>query len=83
MFEHMAFKGTDTIGTRDYERRRRCSRRWTQAYAASTRAPRGRPGRRAKSAKLEKAWRDAIAEADPFIVKNEFGEIVDRKGGTA
>ena len=30
---------------------------------------------------LEKAWKDAIAEADRFVKANEFGEIVDREGG--
>src|SRR6185295_3836170 len=30
---------------------------------------------------LEKAWKDSQEEADKFIVKNEFGDIVDREGG--
>ena len=34
-----------------------------------------------KVAELEKAWKDAIAEADKHVVANEFGEIVDREGG--
>src|SRR4029079_6171753 len=30
---------------------------------------------------LEKAWKDLQEDADKFIVKNEFGELVDRFGG--
>src|SRR6185503_14621158 len=29
----------------------------------------------------EKAWKDAIAQADKYVVVNEFGEIIDREGG--
>ena len=32
-------------------------------------------------AELEKAWKETIAEADGYVVPNEFGEIVDREGG--
>ena len=31
---------------------------------------------------LEKAWKDAIAAADKFVVPNEFSKIVDAAGGT-
>ena len=34
-----------------------------------------------QAAELEKAWHDAIAEADRYVVPNEFDEIVDREGG--
>ena len=34
-----------------------------------------------KLAQLEKAWKDAIAEADKFVKPNEFGKIVEQEGG--
>jgi predicted Zn-dependent peptidase len=82
MFEHMAFKGTDTIGTTDYAAEKVALEEVEQAYAAYDRERRRSAGRDPqKVAELEKAWRDAIAAADVYVVKNAFGEIVDREGG--
>jgi len=82
MFEHMAFKGTDRIGTTDYEKEKAALAAVESAYAAYDVERRRAVGRDdAKVKELEKAWKDRIAEADAFVVKNEFGEIVDREGG--
>jgi predicted Zn-dependent peptidase len=82
MFEHMAFKGTDIIGTRDYVAEKVALEKVEDAYAAYERERRRRIGRDEKKlAELEKAWKDAAAEADRYVVRNEFGEIVDREGG--
>ena len=35
----------------------------------------------AKLKQLEKAWKDAIAEADKYVVPNEFGKIIEQSGG--
>jgi predicted Zn-dependent peptidase len=83
MFEHMAFKGTDRIGTTDYAAEKVALEKVETAYRAydvERRRPVGRDDQ--KVAALEKAWKDAIAEADRFVKANEFGEIVDREGGT-
>lgn len=82
MFEHMAFKGTDRIGTTDYAKEKAALETVETAYAAYD-AERRRPAGRdeAKVKELEKAWKDRIADADAYVVKNEFGEIVDREGG--
>jgi predicted Zn-dependent peptidase len=82
MFEHMAFKGTDRIGTTDFAAEQAALEKVERAYAAydgERRKPLGRDDK--KAAELEKAWKDAIAAADAYVVKNEFGEIVDREGG--
>jgi predicted Zn-dependent peptidase len=82
MFEHMAFKGTDTIGTSDYAAEKVALEKVEAAYAAYETERRLRVGRDEKKlAELEKAWKDAAAEADRYVVRNEFGEIVDREGG--
>jgi len=82
MFEHMAFKGTDKIGTTDYAAEKVALEKVEQAYAAYDRERRRDVGRDEKKvAELDKAWKDAIAEADKYVVKNEFGEIVEREGG--
>lgn len=82
MFEHMAFKGTDRIGTRDYAAEKAALAKVEAAYAAYDRERRKAVGRDEKKvAELEKAWKDAMAAADQYVVRNEFGEIVDREGG--
>jgi len=82
MFEHMAFKGTDTIGTTDYPAEAKALEKVEAAYAAYDEARRRPVNRDEKEiAEKEKAWKDAIAEADQYVVKNAFGEIVEREGG--
>jgi predicted Zn-dependent peptidase len=84
MFEHMAFKGTDTIGTRDYADEKVALAKVETAYAAFI-AERDKPVDRdeEKLAQLEQAWKDAVAAADKFSAgfTNEFGKIVESQGG--
>ena len=84
MFEHMAFKGTDKIGTRDYAGEKAALAKVEVAYAAYL-AERDNPVNRdeAKLKQLEQGWKDAIAEADKFSApyNNEFGKIVESEGG--
>jgi predicted Zn-dependent peptidase len=84
MFEHMAFKGTDTIGTRDYAGEKAALGKVEEAYAAYI-AERDLPVGRdeAKLKQLEQAWKDAIAAADKFSAgyTNEFSKIVEGEGG--
>jgi predicted Zn-dependent peptidase len=82
MFEHMAFKGTDKIGTKDYAAEKVALENVEQTYAAYI-AARDKPvGRDEKKLKdLEKAWRDAVAEADKYVKPNEFPQIVEINGG--
>ena len=84
MFEHMAFKGTDTIGTRDYADEKVALAKIEEAYAAYI-AERDQPVDRdeKKLKQLEQAWKNAIAAADKFSApySNEFGKIVEGEGG--
>jgi predicted Zn-dependent peptidase len=82
MFEHMAFKGTDKIGTKDYAAEKIALEKVEQAYAAYI-AERDKPvGRDEKKLKdLEKAWKDAVADADKYVRPNEFPQIVEINGG--
>ncbi|HUD65144.1 MAG TPA: pitrilysin family protein [Candidatus Sulfotelmatobacter sp.] len=82
MFEHMAFKGTDKIGTSNYAAEKPALAKVEAAYAAYLGERDKNVGRdEAKLKQLEKAWKDAITEADKFVVGNEFGKIVEQNGG--
>ena len=82
MFEHMAFKGTDTIGTTDYAAEKSALEKVEVAYAAYIVERDKRVGQDpAKLKQLEKAWKDAIAVADKYVKSNEFGKIVEQNGG--
>jgi predicted Zn-dependent peptidase len=83
MFEHMAFKGTDTIGTTNYPAEKVALQKVERAYKVYDLARR-QPMHRddARVAELEKAWKDAIADADRYVVKNEFSKVVGSAGGT-
>ena len=82
MFEHMAFKGTDKIGTTNYPAEKRALAEVERTYAAYQIENLKETGRDAKKvAELEAAWREAVQEADQYVVVNEFGEIVESQGG--
>ena len=84
MFEHMAFKGTETIGTRDAAGEKVALQKVEDAYAAYI-AERDQPVKRdeEKLKQLQQAWKDAVAAADKFSApyNNEFGKIVEGEGG--
>lgn len=81
MFEHMAFKGTDKVGTSNYTAESAALAKVEEAYAAYDRARRDPVNHDdAKIAALDKAWKSAIDDAQKFVVPNEFSKIVDRSG---
>jgi predicted Zn-dependent peptidase len=82
MFEHMAFKGTDTIGTKDYAAEKVALAKVEDAYAAYLKERDKRVDRDEQKVKqLETAWQDAIKNAQQYVIPNEFSEIVERNGG--
>jgi predicted Zn-dependent peptidase len=82
MFEHMAFKGTTTIGTTNYEAEKVALQKEEQAYQALQRERLKRVGRDPKKLEeLEKAFQEAEEAADQYVKKNEFGEIIESQGG--
>src|ERR1019366_6412508 len=64
MFEHMAFKGTDTIGTKDYAAEKVALGKIEIAYAAYiSERDKTTDHNDAKVKDLEKAWQDSIKDA--------------------
>ena len=82
MMEHMAFKGTPDVGTTDYAEEKVALAKVEETYGAYEAERIKRVGRDPqKLAQLQKEWQEAIAAADKFVVKNQFGEIVESHGG--
>jgi predicted Zn-dependent peptidase len=82
MFEHMAFKGTDKIGTTDYAAEKPLLAKVEVAYAAYIEERDKEVNRdEAKLKELEKAWKDAIAAADKYVESNGFSKIIEQNGG--
>src|SRR6202047_2328061 len=82
MFEHMAFKGTDKIGTTNYAAEKLALEKVEAAYAAYIAERDKEVGRdEARLKELEKAWKDAIAEADKYGVSKQLGKMFEQSGG--
>ncbi|HEX5757693.1 MAG TPA: pitrilysin family protein [Thermoanaerobaculia bacterium] len=81
MFEHMAFKGTERIGTTDAAAEKKEIAELEaayQAYQAERLSPRPDPKR---VEELLAAFKKEQEEAARYVVKNEFGDIIEREGG--
>jgi predicted Zn-dependent peptidase len=82
MFEHMAFKGTDKIGTTDYAAEKPLLAKVEITYAAYIAERDKEVGRdEAKLKQLEKVWKDDIAAADKYVKSNEFSKLIEQNGG--
>jgi predicted Zn-dependent peptidase len=81
MFEHMAFKGTENIGTTNYPAEKQAIDAMEaayQAYQAERLSPKADPK---KVEALFKTFKEREADSEKYIVKNEFDDIVTREGG--
>ncbi len=82
IFEHMAFKGSRVVGTKDYQKERIALDQVDKAYYALRDEKRkGAKADPEKLKQLEKAFADAQEAAGKFVVTNEFGDAVERAGG--
>ena len=81
IFEHMAFKGTTTIGTKDYAKEKAAMDKEDAAFDAwrAERLRRPKPDE-AKLKELEAAFKKAQEEAQKWAETGEFDEILDREG---
>jgi len=82
MFEHMAFKGTDKIGTTNYAAEKLALEKVEMIYAQYDYERHKLVGRDMnKVLALEKEFKAAVAEANQYVIHNQFGEIIEREGG--
>jgi predicted Zn-dependent peptidase len=83
IFEHMAFKGTETVGTKDFQEEKKAMAVEDSVFALILKE-------RAKGAKadssmlqrLEEEFDVAKQKAREFAISNHYGQILDREGGT-
>src|ERR1700733_14149580 len=81
MFEHMAFKGTDQIGTTNYSAEKVALAKVEIAYAAYDAEFRKMVGKDpAKLASLKKNFDDAVDAAEKYVIPNQFSEIAEENG---
>src|SRR5206468_2587255 len=81
MFEHMAFKGSTEIGTTDYTAEKIALAKVEVAYAAYDAEYRKRVGQDpAKLAQLLKEFQQVQAEAQKYVIPNQFSEIAEQNG---
>jgi predicted Zn-dependent peptidase len=81
MFEHIAFKGTDEIGTTNYPAEKLALAKVEAAYAAydaELRKPVGQDA--ARLASLKAAFDAAVEAAQKFVIPNQFSEIAEANG---
>lgn len=82
IFEHMAFKGTNTIGTTDWKKEQDVLKKIDltyQKWLAEKYSP------ETDSSRLDELWNeftDLQEKAGEFVKNNEFSQIIQRNGGT-
>lgn len=83
LFEHMAFKGTQRIGTRDYEAEAQVMAKidaiFTEMKAERRKGDQANPQRLAE---LHQQFQEAQQETQAFLVHDEFEEVLKQAGGT-
>lgn len=80
IFEHMAFKGTDIIGTTDWQAEQGAIEDMEKAYLAWLEASRNG----ASEEELSELWNVFTAAQDAskqYVVNNEFSRIIEQSGG--
>ncbi|HEY3741476.1 MAG TPA: pitrilysin family protein [Bryobacteraceae bacterium] len=80
MMEHMAFKGTETIGTRNWPLEKKALAGIEHAYDLLD-AARAKGSDEKTIATLQTGLKEAMEKADSYVVPNEYDKIVEENGG--
>lgn len=82
MFEHMAFKGTTTIGTTNWAAEKAALANVEATYKAYSDARDQYVNADQKKVQaLEQAWQNAIKQADKYVIPNAYPRIIEENGG--
>ena len=81
MFEHMAFKGTDKIGTNNWPAEKAALQKVEKTYHDYFEEQHREVGRDDKKVEaLKQAWEAAREQAQKYVNVNQFSEILERSG---
>ncbi|MCU1299061.1 MAG: peptidase M16-like protein [Acidobacteriaceae bacterium] len=81
MFEHMAFKGTQTVGTKNYAAEKVALEKVEQTYATYIYERDKRIDRDdAKVKQFQAAWQAAVKEAEQYVIPNQYPLILESNG---
>jgi len=80
MFEHMAFKGTETIGTRNYAEEKKAMEEVERIYDQYD-AARKKPADAQTIALLAQQLKAAMEKANSYVIPNEYPRIIEENGG--
>jgi predicted Zn-dependent peptidase len=82
VFEHMAFKGTTTVGTKDLNKELEAIKKEDEAFDRLRRERnKGALTDTSKIKQLEQEFEAAKKAAQELVVSNEIGDAIDRAGG--
>jgi predicted Zn-dependent peptidase len=81
LFEHMAFKGTKTIGTKDYDAETKLMAKMDEAFVAlKAERRKGEQADKARLQQLQKQLEEAQQEAQQYLVHDEFDQVYKHAG---
>ncbi len=80
LFEHLAFKGTKTIGTKNYQAEAKAMARMDELFDAIKAERRKTDPDQAHLEKLQKQFEEAQAEAQKHIEHDEYEDVYQREG---
>ncbi len=82
MFEHMAFKGTETIGTKNYGFERQAMDEVERIYDRyDAERNKGMNGDPKKIADLNQQLKAAMDKANSYVVPNAYPQLIEENGG--
>jgi predicted Zn-dependent peptidase len=81
MFEHIAFKGTNEVGTTDYAAEKLALAKVESTYAAYDAEKRKPIGQNPKLLlQLDQSFQEAVKAAQVYVIPNQFSEIAESNG---
>jgi predicted Zn-dependent peptidase len=82
MFEHMAFKGTETIGSKNYPLERKAMDEVEHVYDLyDAERNKGVKADQQKLSDLQQQLKAAMEKADSYVIPNAYPELIESNGG--
>ena len=83
LFEHMAFKGTKTVGTKDYEAEATAMAKIDELFLAlKTERRKGEQADKVRLEHLQNQFKETQEEAQEYLVHDEYEEAFSREGSS-